>query len=218
MRALFFILRNLSRIVFILCALYVGCFIYEAIKRNKHKEYSDKTEKIYAIAILAAIISSVIISAPFQELIKLDNISFKPEGEYCYYVTLENDESHIRGTYPARVEVSTTSDSEDDSYGIERKIYSAHYNIIEAYIDNKVLFLSGEIDIGSSSIVYDSDDSWYSCTLLNERAYYPKEQFDNGITVKGIIFLIIKITVLFVALIMLKRNNKKVESNNSNEK
>lgn len=209
MRGLFFILRSISFGVAIICAIYIIGFIIDKVKHNDNNSHTNY--KLYQIIILFSILASIIISAPFQELFRIDNLSFKPEGEYCYYVLLENDYGTEKLTVPARIDIKIETDSDDGTYGESRTVSIIHYHLDEVYLDDKTLFFldEHELKVNKPKVVCDENNNYWICTLLNERAYYPRLKFNNGITAFNVTLLCIKLVVLISTLVLLEIEKRK---------
>lgn len=215
MRTLYFILYSYSSIVTVLCIILVGYYVFDKVKNrnNNNNESEDKgSYKVYKIGIIIAIISTILICAPFQEIIKLSNIEFKPNGEYCFYVILENDEGLNSQTVPARIKISQSSEDVEGVYGEQRTAYFIHYNLKEVYVEGKAIQMHGELTLNNYETVEDDNGNYYVCKLINERAYFPDKAFDNGITVFSVVFLILQLSV-FIAAYMIFRSSSKLPAN-----
>ena len=205
MRWLFFVLRNISYAVSSLCVIYIIGFFYDKYRSHQNGGSLSRI-KIYQAVVVVAIISTIMISAPFQLLFQIGNISFKPEGEYCYYVVLENDEGTYSKTVPARIRIEIDSEDDEGMYGEQRSILYVHYYLEDAYFENNSLFFydENEVKINEPEVVLDENDNYWICTLLNEKAYYPRLKLDNGITVFDTILFCIILVVLITAWILME--------------
>lgn len=192
-------------------------FVDKTIHHKKREKSRIVSRKIFLYLSIFSLLLTIIFSAPVQEIIKLDSIYFKPPGDYCYRINIYDYKTKNEYTVPARIVISMTSEDSGDFYGESRTKSFIHYNLEDVYLPTETLFFFEDIDVNKPINLYDYENSKkWECTLLNERAYYSKLKFNNGITAFNIIIDILNF-LLFSSYIVIYfiENGKTKSSGNS---
>ena len=216
-------MKNIYLLEFAITPLFSSYVIFDIIdfvdKTIHHKKRENSriiSRKIFLYLSVFSLLLTIIFSAPIQEIIKLDSIYFKPPGEYCYSINIYDYKNKKEYTVPARIVISTTSEDSGDLYGEPRTKSFIHYNLEDVYLPTETLFFFEDIDVNKPINLYDYENSKeWECTLLNERAYYSKLKFNNGITAFNIIIDILKFLLFSSYIVIYFIENEKTKSSDS---
>ena len=225
---LYFFLTGLTLFIAFASLCYLIDYYYYRKKHGKKVNKDMCKRKFLVIFNVLAILFTVFYSAPFQALIKLDSIYFKPPGEYCYNVKALDCKTNKEAIFPARISVDEERDRKDNFFGSIFANFTIHFYLEDLYTDFDSLIVNNEHELTNEVFVnkpvlmyceeYDKD---FKITLLNERAYlsnnekYQKVKMNNGIkpisVIIDIIVLLITSTYLvlyFYQTSLIKKENK----------
>ncbi len=171
------------------------------LKLNFPFDYYKEKPLLFIIVGLIIIVMTVFtMSSAILSIIFPNDLRYKPEGTYCYYVIDEDNNA-----YPAKIEkVSYDEDGGEDYYGNSRTETHINVNLLELYIDSDNYDFSDdpqEISTdGFSNITYVEEvdaeevEKEFSIKLTNDVAYCPS--FGKGKTKIDFLELIFEILVL----------------------
>ena len=126
--------------------------------KSKKEDYAHEIHKYTAYICALSLFFTVILSAPVQEIFKLDNIELKPSGKYCYYVSVYDYTSKKSFTAPATINIKIGFGSNE------------RYELEEIYTDKETYYFYEDNFLNINQEMYitniDYDVEW-GCTLLN---------------------------------------------------
>ena len=214
-------IRSITNITSGICVLLLLMTVYVAIKKKSVSvalqelrgfvEREIQSFRVVAlIPVSIAIISTPLLNPATQQIIDFNNIYFKSEGDYCYYIEIDEK------LYPAII--SITSEEEEYGYYDEKTRKSFYCNLKEAVLwDGQVHEFDCDepLIIGKSVCVYDSEsDTYFECILHNKHAYSDLLTEDDDITTFN--FVILGIQMFSYALLIYALTKKSSQSDNNN--
>ena len=204
MRIIYYIIQAFSDVF----AFYsIGIIIDYICAKKKKRTFDSKKHKLWTYICGILLFFTVFLSAPIQELVRLDNICLKPDGNYCYYISVYDYDNQKSFKVPAQIQVDSNK-----------------YLLGDVFVNDEIIFFYNEYELELNKKVYipeavEKEDYTFSdweCTLLNERAYDVKYKFDNGVTPLNITFDLIRILLLLATVIIyIKEENTIVNTDDS---
>ncbi len=184
---------------------------YKCVLKFPFDSYEKNPLRFLVIGLII-ILLTFIVSSSILSIIFPNNLRYKSEGTYCYYVIDKNNKA-----YPAKVEkTSYTEDVGEDYFGNPTSDTHIYVNLLELYIDNDTYDFSDDpkeinTDSYTTMIYYDEieseDDEGYeeferefSLKLTNDVAYCPS--FGKGKTNIDYFGLVFEVLVLLSEITM----------------
>lgn len=228
----------IALICFIAGLISVGYFlgfVSKKIKRRIKKEkfdfelnfpfdYYKKKPLVFLIGGLLIILLTLVTFSPsIMSLFFANNLRYKPEGIYCYYVVDKDGKA-----YPAKIEkTSETMEDGEDYFGNPTSDTHIYVMLLELFVDNESYEFEDPPEINTdkftSMIYYDeveADDGgveeiekFFELKLTNDVAYCPS--FGKGTTKINYLELIFEILVIiselsmyFITIIVCQKENE----------
>lgn len=169
-------------------------------------DYYEEKPLMFLIIWLIIILTTVCtMSSAILSIVFPNNLRYKPEGTYCYYVIDENNKA-----YPAKIEKSSYTESDgEDYYGNSRSSTYIYVNLLELFVDSESLeFYDDPQEINTENYTrisyyaetesedgeYEEIEKEFKIKLTNDVAYCPS--FGKGTTKIDYLELIFEILVL----------------------
>ena len=167
--------------------------------------YGEKPLLFLIVGLIIILLTFFTMSSAILSIIFPNNLRYKPEGTYCYYVIDDNNKA-----YPAKIEKSSyTEDDGEDYYGNPKINTYSYVNLLELYIDSdsyEFYYEPKEIntddyarisyynEIESENGEYEEIEKEFKIKLTNDVAYCPG--FGKGATKIDYLELIFEILVI----------------------
>jgi len=185
--------------------------------------YKEKPLTFLIVGVIIILLTLFAFSPSIMTIIFPNDLRYKPEGTYCYYVIEKNNEAH-----PAKIEkVSYEDDAGEDYYGNSKTETHINFNLLELYIGNESYEFYDDPqeiftdDFSNITYIEETDEQEiekeFSIKLTNDVAYCPS--FGKGETkidylelTLEILVLVSEISMYIITIYMCrKKNNNSIE-------
>jgi len=228
----------LALICFIIGLISLACFsnfvfnkIKSRIKKNEYEfkvefpfDYYKKKPLVFLVSGLLIILLTLFTFSPsIMSLFFSNNLRYKPEGTYCYYVVDKSGKA-----YPAKIEkTSETMDSGEDYFGNPTSDTHIYVMLLELFANNESYYFDDPQEINTDSFtsityydVVETDDGGeeeiekeFILKLTNDVAYCPS--FGKGTTkidylelIFEILVIISEISMYFITIVACRKENE----------